>query len=419
MNYVNLFFEKFYFLILDMAPWLLLGFFIAGLLHVVFPRERINALLGRANLRSVLRAALIGIPLPLCSCGVIPTGISIHRNGASRGAAISFLISTPQTGVDSIMVTYSLLGLPFAVVRPIVALITGVFGGMVTNRVETEEENVEAQSATSVESDEKFKNPVLEVFRYAFVEFLEDIAKWLVIGLVIAALIAVFVPDDFFAAHITSDFVGMLIILVASVPVYVCATSSVPIAAVLMMKGLSPGAALVFLMAGPATNAATISVIGNSMGRKTLITYLATLIAGALISGLFVDLFLPEAWFTSAMQSMHHGHEHGLLPFWLQLTSGIAITLMILNIFFRRLMKRFSKNKKASEVMGDKKVIVKGMNCNHCKMTVETNLKKLEGITSIYADLDTETVTITGDNADLQAVQKTVEELGYKYGGEI
>ena len=136
MQYLSLYFEKLVALVLDMSPWLLLGFLIAGLLHVFFPQGKINRLLGSSNIKSVLRAALIGIPLPLCSCGVIPTGVSIHKNGASRGAAISFLISTPQTGVDSIMVTYSLLGLPFAIVRPVIALITGIAGGAITNKLE-------------------------------------------------------------------------------------------------------------------------------------------------------------------------------------------------------------------------------------------------------------------------------------------
>ncbi|MBN1952620.1 MAG: permease [Bacteroidales bacterium] len=421
MKYIQLFIEKLYFLVLDMAPWLLLGFFIAGLLHVAFPQGKISALLGKSNLKSVVRAALIGIPLPLCSCGVIPTGVSIHRNGASKGAAISFLISTPQTGVDSIMVTYSLLGLPFAIVRPIVALVTGVFGGVMTNRIEGPAPEAVSEETLVTESTKKLKNPVLEIFRYAFVEFLEDIAKWLVIGLFVAALIAVFVPDDFFATYIKNDFLGMLIILVASIPIYVCATSSVPIAAVLMMKGISPGAALVFLMAGPATNAATISVIGNSMGRKTLFTYLGTLIAGALLSGLFIDFFLPAEWFTTMSSHMAEGHEHGLLPFWLQLSSGIAITLFLVNIFLRKLIKRLKRNRKnKTEVytMGDFKIRVSGMTCNHCKMTVENNLKKIEGIKTIHADPDTGLVVFEGDHVDLKLVQETVEGLGYKYGGE-
>lgn len=414
IDFVNRYFNELVALVLDMAPWLLFGFLIAGVLHVFFPDGKINQLLGKANLKSVLRAALIGIPLPLCSCGVIPTGVSIHKNGASKGAAISFLISTPQTGVDSIMVTYSLLGLPFAIVRPIVALVTGVFGGLLSNKLEdsTEVEEVKLSNKTT---GTKIKNPIAEIFRYAFVDFLQDIAKWLIIGLLLAAFIAVLVPDDFFASYIHNDFVGMLIILAASIPVYVCATSSVPIAAVLMLKGISPGAALVFLMAGPATNAATISVIGNAMGRKTLMAYLGTLITGAMLSGLFVDYFLPREWFTQTMQAHHH--EHSLLPQWLTILSAIALTLMVFNIYIRKMFKKFKKpvTPQFSVDNGAITVFVHGMNCNHCKNNVETNLGKLNGIESIEVNLDTEQVTLTGSNINLDKVKETVESIGYKF----
>ncbi len=421
MKYLSLYIEKLIALVLDMAPWLLLGFLIAGILHVYFPQGKINRLLGSSNMKSVFRAALIGIPLPLCSCGVIPTGISIHKKGASKGAAISFLISTPQTGIDSIMVTYSLLGLPFAIIRPIIALITGIFGGTVTNKLEPSlaVKPFDDLAITS-EKDEKKKNPVIDTFRYAFIEFMEDIAKWLIIGLLIAALIAVFVPDDFFATYIHNDLLGMLIILAASIPIYVCATSSVPIAAVLIMKGVSPGAALVFLMAGPATNAATISVIGNSMDRKTLFIYLITLITGALLSGLFIDNILPRDWFTGAVSLLQSGHRHGILPYSVHLISGILFTLFILNIYLRKLNKKIRKKSavKSESEMNEIKIIIKGMNCNHCKITVESNLNKLEGINTSTADIDNEIVTLIGDRIDLDKVKQSVESVGYKFGGK-
>jgi uncharacterized membrane protein YraQ (UPF0718 family)/copper chaperone CopZ len=409
---------------MDMAPWLLFGFLIAGVLHVFFSEGKINTLLGKSNLKSVIRAAMIGVPLPLCSCGVIPTGISIHKNGASKGAAISFLISTPQTGVDSIMVTYSLLGLPFAIIRPFIAFFTGILGGALTNKFE--HNSVPAETAT-IKKPQPWANSVrktfIEIFRYAFIDLLADIAKWLVIGLSLAALIAVFVPDDFFTTYIHNDFLGMLIILAISVPLYVCATSSVPIAAVLMMKGISPGAALVFLMAGPATNAATISVIGNSMGRKTVLLYLLTIISGALFSGLFIDYFLPREWFLSSLSHMHAGHNHDLLPNWLRVISGIAIILLIFNIFINKLIKRI-KNRNSILVinnleMNDIKVFVRGMNCSHCKMSVESNLNKIDGIEKTVADLDSEIVTISGPGIDLDKVKATIEGIGYKFDGKV
>jgi uncharacterized membrane protein YraQ (UPF0718 family)/copper chaperone CopZ len=357
---------------------------------------------------------------------VIPTGISIHKNGASKGAAVSFLISTPQTGIDSIMVTYSMLGLPFAIIRPIVALITGIFGGALTNKTETPatfKSLTEDSEKSRSKNTKPLQKPIFRIFKYAFIDFMEDIAKWLVIGLLIAALIATLVPDDFFANYVHSDFIGMLLILVASIPLYVCATSSVPIAAVLIMKGISPGAALIFLMAGPATNAATISVIGNSMGRKTLIYYLSTLIAGSIVFGLIIDYLLPREWFTAPITIMAGGHAHELLPPWIQILSAVVFSMALLNIFISKLIKRISRTKKHQQkegtLMNQKMIFVRGMNCNHCKNSVESSLKSIEGVTNIVADIDAETVVLDGENIDLEKVKNIVEGIGYKYDGEV
>jgi uncharacterized membrane protein YraQ (UPF0718 family)/copper chaperone CopZ len=422
MHYLNLYIEKLVALVLDMAPWLMFGFLIAGILHVFFPEGKINRLLGRSNIRSVIRATLIGIPLPLCSCGVIPTGVSIYRNGASKGASVSFLISTPQTGVDSIAVTYSMLGLPFAVIRPIAALLTGIFGGVVTNRLQPVNGVTRGISEKPGTTKQNRKKILRGILHYAYIEFMADIAKWLVIGLLVAALIAVFVPDDFFATYIHSDLLGMLIILAASVPVYICATSSVPIAAVLIMKGISPGAALVFLMAGPATNAATIAVIGKSMGRKTLIIYLTSIISGALLSGIFINSFLPREWFLNGMPLVTTGHQHGFVPYWLQVISALLITGFLLKYFLTKLVSNFKSRKQQEDQKADMseiKVFVRGMSCNHCKMSVENNLKKLDGIENIVADVDKQVVTMTGENIDLERVKNVVEGIGYVYDGKV
>ncbi len=411
----------------DMAPWLMLGFLIAGILHVFFPQGRIERLLGKNSTRSVLNATLLGIPLPLCSCGVIPTGISFYRNGASKGSAVSFMISTPQTGVDSIMVTYSLLGLPFALLRPFIALITGFFGGIVTNMFNKEKKDFgaeEKQQNNYINSS--LRHPVYRILNYAYFEFLQDIVKWLIIGLLIAALFAVFIPDDFFATYIKSDFLGMIIILAASIPVYVCATSSVPIAAVLLLKGISPGAALVFLMAGPATNAATITVIGKTMGRKTLITYMATLIIGALTFGLLIDNIIPRDFIIKGIIADHGSHVHGILPGWIKVSSGIAMAMLVINIYIQKYLKRRKEKinsgaeRKGQEKqinMKELKIIVKGMTCSHCKMNVEKNISKIAGVKSVNADVGREEVTIAGKNINLEKVKSAVENIGYSYQG--
>ncbi len=424
MEYIIRFWNELVDLTVEMAPYLMLGFLFAGMLYAWFPAAKMTKYLGKNNAASALNAAILGVPLPLCSCGVIPTGVSFYKNGASKGSAVSFLISTPQTGVDSIMVTWSLLGLPMAIIRPIIALFTGVFGGILTNRLENKKESIPGDSIEeSIEPKKKIG--IKGMLRYAFGDFLEDIVKWLVIGLLIAALIAVIIPDDFFLRYLSNDYLSMLIILVASIPLYVCATGSVPIAAVLMMKGLSPGAAIVFLMAGPATNAATISVIGNSLGRKTLFRYLASIIGGALLFGILVNELLPREWFTSAIQHLHgEGHDHDILPYWLQVGSAILLTLAIINGLYRKyILPRFEKPIIKPETLNfsnmTTKIKVEGMTCNHCKMNVEKGIEKIEGVKEVSANINNGEVLIEGEKYDLEKIQKEVNDLGYTFAGKI
>ena len=425
MDYLIEFERALVLLMLEMAPYLLLGFLFAGMLYAWFPAQKVAKYLGKNNSGSVINAALLGIPLPLCSCGVIPTGVSFYKTGASKGSAVSFLISTPQTGVDSVMVTWSLLGLPMAIIRPIIALVTGFLGGFLINRSENRSENRSPKPPEIPALPENKKTGIIAMLRYAYIEFLEDIVKWLSIGLLIAALIAVIIPDDFFLRYLSNDYLSMIVILAASVPLYVCATGSVPIAAALMLKGLSPGAAIVFLMAGPATNAATISVIGNVMGKKTLFNYLFSIIAGALFFGIAVNEFLPREWFTRAVHEMNPATgAHEFLPYWLQAGSAVLLSVLMLNglirKYFPRLFKKQELNNEPLKMnrMTIKKVNVEGMTCNHCTMTVENNIRKIEGVESVHADLSSGAVTIEGEIVDLSAVEETVNGLGYKYTGE-
>ena len=408
-------------LTMEMSPYLLLGFLIAGILYVYFPKEKVSKYLGKNNFRSTLNAALIGVPLPLCSCGVIPTGISFYKNGASKGSSVSFLISTPQTGVDSILATYSLLGLPLAIIRPIIALITGVIGGLVTNTLDKDDSNSISTKTNKISDQSKpMGNRLLVMLQYAFVEFLQDISKWLIIGLLLAALMAVLIPDDFFTNYLSNDYLSMLIVLVASIPLYVCATGSVPIAAVLLMKGLSPGAAIVFLMAGPATNAATITVIGKVLGRNTLISYLASIIGGAVLFGILVNEFLPREWFTSYLVHIHDGHGTHLLPYWMKVASSILLIILLINGFLQKYLSgKKIEESKIDNQMAEKTVKVSGMTCNHCKTNVQNNLSSIEGIENIDIDLDSGKVKMTGDDIDLSAVKSKVESIGYEYGGEV
>ncbi|UTW67057.1 permease [bacterium SCSIO 12643] len=410
VKFVSTFFTEFIYLFAEMAPYLILGFALAGILHVYFPKHKVAKYLGRKNLISVFNAAMLGIPLPLCSCGVIPTGISFNKNGASKGATVSFLISTPQTGVDSILITYSLLGLPFALIRPIAAFITGIFGGAITNAVDDTEENLYQNEPEVHIRGSKFQ----AALKYAFVEFLQDISKWLMIGLVIAAFISAIIPDGFIENNMSNPFVNMLIVLIASIPMYVCATGSVPIAAALMMKGLSPGAAFVFLMAGPATNAATMTVIKQTMGTKTLISYLSSIIGGALLIGLAIDQ-MPTGWFL--LPGMEMGsHNHGAENLdWFSILSAIVLATLLLNGLR---LKYFPTTIKRDMSENEKVFSVEGMTCNHCKSSVEKNLSKLNQIEYVEADLASKTVVVKGNNIQASEIEQSINDLGFEYKGE-
>ena len=268
------------FLLNEMSPYVLLGFLIAGLMHAFISQRTFARHLSGRGLGSVAKAAAIGIPLPLCSCGVLPAAIAMHRNGASKAASTSFLISTPQTGVDSIAATWSLLGPAFALLRPLAALATAVLGGVAVGRSEKES----AAGIRTAEADDRTTGPqgffdkLLAALRYGFVDLVGSIGGWLVAGLIIAALITVYVPADFFSALGDRPLLSMIAVLVIAVPMYVCATGSIPIALSLVLKGLSPGTAFVLLMAGPAANFASFTLISREMGRKAAVIYLASII---------------------------------------------------------------------------------------------------------------------------------------------
>ncbi len=408
-------------LVNEMSPYLLLGFLFAGILRVVFPGQVITRYMGKTSFRSVFNAALLGIPMPLCSCGVLPAGIGFYKNGASRGSTISFLISTPQTGVDSILATYALLGLPLAIIRPVMALITGVFGGLLGNRIELAEDGKAHKQQSGEDEPER---TVKEMFRYGFVELIQDISKWLIIGMLVAALLAVLIPADFFTSTISNDYLGMLLMLLASVPLYICATGSIPIAAVLLMKGLSPGAALVLLMAGPATNIATMAVIRGAMGRKTLIAYLVSIVGGAVFFGILVNEFLPLEWITRAIPSMSHTHLHEQPTGWFKWVSTAVLLLLISNGFFikfisRRKSREFDRKKREAMETGIYQYRVEGMTCDHCKSTVENGLQKLEGISEVLADRESKLVTVQAAELADNLIKDTIENLGYSFKGRV
>jgi copper chaperone CopZ/intracellular septation protein A len=249
---------------------------------------------------------------------------------------------------------------------------------------------------------------------YAFIELLQDISKWLIIGFLVAALISVALPDDFFSSFKGLGLLEILVVLAASIPIYICATGSIPIAAVLLMKGVSPGAALVFLMAGPATNVATIAVLGKTMGRKSLIIYLSTITGGAIVFGLLTNWLIPADFILSKMPHIHgEGHEHEMLPHWLQLASALFLVFSIAGGYLYSIISKKNKMEKVEGIT----VKVTGMTCSHCEATVKKNLEALKGITSVIADNYSNTVKITGSDINLEKVKTTVNGLGYNFVG--
>ncbi len=396
----------------EMAPYLLFGFLVAGMLYAFVPGSFYRNHLSRPGAWAVIKAALMGVPLPLCSCGVLPTAVSLHRNGASRGASTSFLIATPQTGVDSIAATYSLLGPAFAILRPVAALMTAFVGGMLVNR----EDKVCAGDCDrevdtiDVPKSGSFGVKIIDALRYGFVDMVQNIGKWLIMGLVIAAAITVFIPDGFFTFFADYPLLAMIAVVVVAVPMYVCSTGSIPIALSLMLKGLSPGAAFVLLMAGPAANFASIIIVSKSLGKKAASIYLCTIIIGAIAIGMCIDYLMPRDWFIMPMSAAEsHCHLHvGVFP-------GICSVLLII-LLVNALIRRDTSNK--SEKMENGTIfVVKGMTCGHCKAMVEKSLSKLPGVESVTVDLASGETRIQG-NPDASAVKEVIEELGFSLGQE-
>lgn len=405
-------------MVAEMAPYLLLGFFIAGVLYAFVPGGFYRNHLSQPGAWSVVKAALIGVPLPLCSCGVLPTAVSLRRNGASRGASTSFLIATPQTGIDSIAATYSLLGPAFAVIRPVAALVTAFVGGMLVNKedkacgdeCEKEVDTIDAPASDS------FGKKIIDALRYGFVDMIQNIGKWLIIGLVIAAAITVFVPDGFFTFFADYPFLSMIAVVIVAVPMYVCSTGSIPIALSLMLKGLSPGAAFVLLMAGPAANFASIIIVSKSLGKKTAAIYLGTIIVGAIAIGLCIDYLMPREWFTMPLVASASCCHHLDID-WFSGACSVVLILLLINALIKRYTSNNSENHEhniTNEMENNQTttIIVKGMTCGHCKAMVEKNLSKLPGVESVTVDLASGETKIQG-NPDMNEVKATIDELGF------
>lgn len=289
----------------EMAPYLLFGFLMAGILSQIISREYVRKHLGGGGILGAVKAALVGVPMPICSCGVIPLAASLRKHGASRGATASFLASTPQTGIDSLLVTYALLGWIFAIFRALIAFISGILCGIAVELVPNPEEDEKEEETPTGSSDD---SPViLRMLKYGLITLPGNISRAMMLGLVISGIISGIIPDNFFADRLGNSPLAMLMMLIIGIPIYVCSSASVPIALAFIKAGLSPGAALVFLITGPATNAATLTTLWKIIGKKQLTVFLITLALCALGAGVLINLFSPTL---GIQDQICHSHEH-------------------------------------------------------------------------------------------------------------
>ena len=305
---MNEFINNFIDLFTESAPFLLMGLLLAGIIRQLIPDSWINKTLGKDS--SVVTAALIGTPLPLCSCSVIPAAMGIRRAGASKASTASFMVATPETGLDSVGVTLALMGPVMAIARPIAAISSAIMAGLLVRKfdVETPPKQEEVKSCCKGGSKTQPKGAFEKakaVLQYGYGKLLADFMGWLLVGLFFAALIQTFVPPTLLSQY-GSGVLAMVLVIVVSIPMYICATASTPIAAGLMLSGISPGAALVFMLAGPATNIATLMVVKNELGPRSLIAYLGGVIITALVMGLSLDFILETFDITITVSQGEH-----------------------------------------------------------------------------------------------------------------
>ncbi len=331
----------------EAAPFLFLGLFVAGLLHVLLPPGAVARRLGRPGLRSVLWGALGGAPLPLCSCSVLPVALGLRRSGASRGGTASFLVATPETGVDSIGVTWALMDPFLTLFRPLAAVFTAITAGLLVERGAREPAPdapaVPGKACGSCPGDTppaaRRRGPVAllgEALRYALGPLSADLAGWLLFGLVASAALQVLLPEGFLSEHFPQGWSGRFLMLAVGVPFYICASASTPLAATLVAKGLEPGAAVVLLLAGPATNLASLGIVRREFGGTGLAAWLGAIAGGALLAGALADLWYSRTGAPTFRIAEAAVHEPGLL----EQGAALALALLLLYHLGRRALRR-------------------------------------------------------------------------------
>jgi uncharacterized membrane protein YraQ (UPF0718 family)/copper chaperone CopZ len=440
MDLVNAIVVASWAMLVQMAPYLLLGFAMAGLLSVLISPRWVERHLGDRGLIQVFKASLFGVPLPLCSCGVIPVGAGLRQHGAGKGATTAFLLSTPQTGVDSIAVTYALLGPFLAVVRPVAALLTGFFGGGLVYAFDRDgdERSGEAMSSASCSTgsdccdddrrsagDTVGRRSLLDGLHYGLVTLPRDIGRALMVGVLLSGVISAVVEPHTLEAYLGGGLWPMLAAMAVGVPLYVCATASTPIALSLIHAGLSPGAALVFLITGPATNAATITTLWRVLGKRSVLIFLATVAVGAIATGLVVDAAIASGavgpnGMVPAIGVTPEGHEHhaesGGFGWWFGQACAVGLILLLANALWPK-PQPFPKELQAmTDQASDEKIelSVSGMRCNGCVESVTRALNECAGVREASVDLEGGRAFISGSGVDPVAIAAAVRALGFE-----
>lgn len=390
-------------LLVELSFWLLLGCFVSGLMSVFISKSWLQKHLGGSSFGSVLKSVFIGVPMPLCSCGVIPAALGLKKHGAGNGASIGFLISTPQTGVDSIFVSASMLSWPFAIFKLVSAFVLGFIGGFFSCKIDSNSDVVESIVSEEVEESPK---GIKAVYEFAVNELLYSIWKWIVFGVLVSAAITTWLPSDVVKDWTSySLFLTLLAVLLVSLPLYVCATSSVPIAAALVDAGMPLSAALVFLMAGPATNIATIGAVYKGFGLKHLINYLTTIIVGSILLAYSFDFILADK------VSMVMDHDHSV-------SYSVYLLLFFFAMFLAkdlRLLFRSSKFIESKDAGQSVKFEVGGLTCQGCVNKLSNELLSISDSKIKSVDRENGVVEMTLPAENQQKIQESVKKAGFTF----
>lgn len=404
-EYIIEFFRQFWYISCLIAPWLLFGFLVGGIIAVFIPDSVVRKHLGGKGFMGVVKASLIGVPLPLCSCGVIPVAATLRRQGAGNGTVASFITSTPQIGFSSFLPAWQLLGIAMALIKALFAFITGILAGTLINAICPEPAGSEEEAATESAVDKPQGNKIVATFKYAFGTLMGDVGGTLLFGLVISALIGVFLPADFAARYASNIYLVTPLMILVSLPMYTCTNAAIPIAAMLMMKGFSPGAAMAFLIAGPSCSAPMLTSFWKILGRRAMFTYIIMMITMTLLVCWGMDIFGTDI---PGLNDVHGGHEHGI-ALYQQIFAGLMLAFMA----FNRIHAEVEKRRKLVAAPGQMILSIPEMSCEHCQRTIENALAARPGIVLVKTDLVNRQILVEAPESERRNIRDTLKNAGF------